>query len=86
MSFIKDIDGIDSAESVKTQENAEDSRRMIEARQIVKEVLDFGINQNQLFQIMGLLAMEIENRDTMLKLVLLVKQCQEEHHIYKLGM
>ena len=86
MSFIKDVEGIESITEVKAKESAEDSRRMIEARQIVKEVLDFGISQNQLFQIMGLLAMEVENRDTMLKLVDLIKQCQEEHRLYKLGI
>ena len=33
------------------------------SRQIVSEVLNFGINQDQINQIIGLLCLELENRD-----------------------
>lgn len=37
-------------------------------RQIVSEILDFGINQSQLLTIINLLAYELEDRETMLML------------------
>ena len=33
------------------------------SREIVREILDFGIKQEQLYQIINLLSLELENRD-----------------------
>ena len=40
----------------------------IKCRQIVKEILDFGVNQDQIKTIISLLALELEDRDLMLKI------------------
>jgi hypothetical protein len=39
------------------------ARSMMLSRNIVSEVLDFGVNQDQINQIIGLLALELENRE-----------------------
>jgi hypothetical protein len=38
------------------------------ARQVVQEILNFGINQGQMIKIIQILALELENRDLMLKI------------------
>jgi hypothetical protein len=40
----------------------------IKSRQIVSEILDFGVNQYQLKKILKFLALELEDRDLMLNL------------------
>ncbi len=40
----------------------------IKCRQIVKEILDFGVNQDQIKTMISLLALELEDRDLMLKI------------------
>ena len=36
------------------------------ARQIIQEILDFGVNQNQMIKIIQMLALELENRSLMI--------------------
>ena len=36
------------------------------ARQIVQEIMNFGINQNQIIRVIQILALELEDRDLML--------------------
>jgi len=38
------------------------------ARQILSEILDFGISDNQIKELIKLLALELEDRDLMLKI------------------
>jgi len=38
------------------------------ARQVVQEILNFGVNDRQVQEIIRQLALELENRDTMLKI------------------
>lgn len=40
----------------------------IKCRQIVGEILDFGVNQSQIKTIINLLALELEDRELMLKI------------------
>jgi len=40
----------------------------IKCRQIVGEILDFGVNQSQIKAIINLLALELEDRELMLKI------------------
>lgn len=47
----------------KTETNATE---MIQCREIVSEIMNFGVKQNQVMQIIKLLALELENRDNML--------------------
>tara|TARA_R110000824_G_scaffold399404_1_gene604830 strand:+ start:736 stop:969 length:234 start_codon:yes stop_codon:yes gene_type:complete len=50
--------------------NEEDIELSIaQSREIVKEVLNFGVDQNQLLAIIKLLSLELENRETMLQIV-----------------
>ena len=42
--------------------------RIQQCREIVKEVLDFGVTEEQKIQIIYLLSLELENRDSMLEL------------------
>ena len=41
---------------------------MIQCREIVSEIMNFGVKQNQLLQIIKLLALELENRNNMLSI------------------
>ena len=52
--------------------------KMIVCRDIVKEVLDFGVSEKQKLQIIYLLAMELENRDVMLKIKDITNNDKEE--------
>ena len=38
-------------------------------REIVHEILNFGVNQNQIKQLIKLLALELENNDLMLRII-----------------
>jgi len=44
------------------------SEEMIQARQIVATVLDFGVTQQQIVRIVKLLGLELENHDHMLRI------------------
>ena len=50
------------------------ARDMIKSRQIVSEILNFGISQNQIHQIIKLLSLELEDRDHLLEYTNLVKK------------
>lgn len=47
------------------------------ARAIVREILDFGVNDSQLREIIKQLALEIESRDDMLKILELLGSSDE---------
>jgi len=48
--------------------------KMHACREIVKEILDFGICEKQKLQIIKLMALELENRDVMNEFIYIVKQ------------
>ena len=50
----------------------EDSSNAFMARQIVQEVLDFGVNQEQIIKIIYILSLEIENRELMISVSQLI--------------
>ena len=54
-----------------------DSDKMIQAREIVATILDFGITQEQIIRIIKLLGLELINRDHMIKVVALAKSLEE---------
>jgi hypothetical protein len=83
MSFISDVEGVESED--KKELNPTEVQELKESRQIVREILDFGINQNQILQILGLMALELENRDLMLKLVSSIREAQSELYPSKLS-
>ena len=47
----------------------EDTEKSIQCREIVKKIIEFGVNESQKIKIIKLLAMEIENRETMLSII-----------------
>lgn len=54
--------------------NFEDElEQTVKSREIVKEILDFGVSDFQKIKIIELLGLELENRDLMLKIVDIVK-------------
>ena len=48
------------------------------SRNIVKEILDFGISENEKIKIIELLCLELENTDMMKKIISIVKIKQDE--------
>lgn len=57
-------------------------RRMLsdraKARAIVGEILDFGVNDKQILEIIKLLALELENREIMLKIYEFLGSAEED--------
>ena len=58
----------------KEEKNIEDN---IKAREIVQSVLDYGVSQNQILQIISLFAMELENIQLMKQLTQTITQSRE---------
>ncbi len=54
------------------------AQEMITCRQIVAEILKFGVNQKQILNIIKLLAMELEDRDALVAISAVVKEALEE--------
>ena len=50
-----------------------------QCREIVSEILNFGVNQNQVLAIIKLLSLELENRETMLQIVEAVENSIENN-------
>lgn len=44
------------------------------SRNIVKEIIDFGVSQDELLKIIELISLELENRDIMLSILNIVTQ------------
>lgn len=59
-----------------TQDEMEVQDR-IQCREIISEIMNFGVTQSQILQLMFLLSLEIENVDTMKFLSSSVKKAQE---------
>ena len=49
------------------------TEKMIKCREIVKEIVTFGVSEEQKLQIIYLLSLELENRDKMLGISSLVR-------------
>ena len=49
------------------------------AREIVQVVLDYGVNQQQIYHMIGLLAMELENIDDMKAITALINNNSPQH-------
>ena len=57
--------------------NSTDAIDSIKCREVVQEILDFGINQKQLLILIKLLALELENNETMKEITKLANQAIE---------
>jgi hypothetical protein len=54
---------------------------MLVSRQIVGEILKFGVSQKQILNIIKLLAMELEDRDALVAISSIVAEALEEAQI-----
>lgn len=54
-----------------------DAADSIRCREVVQEILDFGINQKQLLVLIKLLALELENNETMKEITEVANQAIE---------
>jgi hypothetical protein len=57
------------------------AREMLVSRQIVGEVLKFGVNQKQILSIIKLLAMELEDREALVAISAVVNEALSEAQI-----
>lgn len=60
-----------------TTESESAAKEMLRCRQIVAEIINFGVSQRELLRIVHLLSLELEDREVMLKLAELVKPAIE---------
>jgi len=49
--------------------NPSDVLSLEKTRNIVKEIIDFGVSQDEIYKIIELLSLELEDREKMLKIV-----------------
>ena len=66
-----------SVKQFGTSEVEEDLEDKIKAREIVQSVLQYGVNQKQIEQIIYLFSMELENIDLMKQIVASINQSRE---------
>ena len=69
----------------KTQ-NEIDAGLMLECRQIVKNIINFGINDQQKVQLVYLLSLELESRDAMEVLIEAVKNIKKMDNNVKFSL
>tara|TARA_Y100000593_G_scaffold50967_1_gene95788 strand:+ start:8762 stop:8995 length:234 start_codon:yes stop_codon:yes gene_type:complete len=60
-----------------TSEIESEIKDKIKAREIVQSVLDYGVNQKQILQIINLFALELENIDLMKEITGTITQSRE---------
>ena len=60
-----------------TSEVENDLKDKIKAREIVQSVLDYGVNQNQILQIINLFSMELEDTNLMKQITGIINQSRE---------
>ena len=53
------------------------AQESLKSRQIVSEILKFGVNQKQILSIINLLAMELEDREALVAISSIVKEALE---------
>ena len=61
----------------KSEKKAEKS---LECRQIVQEIISYGVSQDQILQIIKLLALEIEDRNHLLQIVEVIENFRLEEN------
>ena len=54
------------------------AKEMMKSREIVSEIMKFGVNQHQIIQIINLLSLELEDRKAMLVFTNAYKSLQED--------
>tara|TARA_B100000085_G_C18521843_1_gene504027 strand:- start:27 stop:242 length:216 start_codon:yes stop_codon:yes gene_type:complete len=64
--------------------NPNDIPSFEKTRNIVKEIIDFGVSQNEILKIVELLALELESRNLMLEILEVVSPKEENQEKEKL--
>ena len=62
----------------------EDTEKTLQCREIVKKIIEFGVNESQKIKIIKLLAMEIENRETMISITSACESTKEKNERKKI--
>ncbi len=62
-----------NVELIGSTEQEISAEKSIVCREIVAKILDFGVDQGQILKIIKLLSLELENRDTMEKIIDCIK-------------
>ena len=62
-----------NVELIGSTEQEISAEKSIICREIVAKILDFGVDQGQILKIIKLLSLELENRDTMEKIIECIK-------------
>lgn len=66
------------SEKIGQTETEKWAKEMLAGRQIVDEILKFGVNQSQILNIIKLLSMELEDREALLAISEVVKETLEK--------
>ena len=59
--------------------NPEDILSIEKSRNIIKEILDYGVNQNEVLKLIELLSLELEDREKMNGILSIIKNQNEEN-------
>jgi hypothetical protein len=68
-------------EKVGQTETDKWAQEMLACRQIVSEILKFGVNQKQILNVIKLLAMELEDREALVALTAVVNEALNEAQV-----
>jgi len=68
-------------EKIGTTETEQWAQDILKCRQIVGEIVKFGVSERQVLNIIKLLAMELENREALLAISAVVKEALEEAQV-----
>lgn len=68
-------------EKIGKTETEQWAQQMLTCRQIVAEILKFGVNQKQILNIVKLLAMELEDHEAMVAISAVVNEALEEAQV-----
>lgn len=69
------------SEKIGNTETDNWANEMLRCRQIVQEVIKFGVSQKQILNIIKLLAMELEDREALVVISAVVKEALDEAHV-----
>lgn len=68
-------------EKIGQTETEKWAQEMLACRQVVAEILKFGVNQKQLLNIIKLLAMELEDREALVAISAVVNEALNEAQV-----
>lgn len=69
------------SEKIGNTETDNWANEMLRCRQIVQEVIKFGVSQKQILNIIKLLAMELEDREALVAISAVVKEALDEAQV-----